>query len=74
MITLRRIIPNVWDVFQSHGLQDPNQSKKDLTKGVSLLSQMACSLILCNCFNFTTSVDLGTAGDVHYSIDTSLLK
>lgn len=41
------------ECIQSHGSQDPkqlksNKSKKDPTEEVTLLSQAACSVILCN--------------------------
>ena len=53
-------------------LQDPNQSKsnkskKDPMEGVTLLSQVAYSVILCNSFNFPRSVNLGIAGGVGYN-------
>ena len=53
MITVSRIIPNVWSALQSHGPQDPNQtesnkSKKDPAEGVTLLGQVVCSVVLCN--------------------------
>ena len=45
MITLRRIIPNVWSAVCSYGPQEPNQSKsnkskKDPIERVTFLSQL----------------------------------
>lgn len=53
MIVISRIIPDAWSVLQSHGPQDPNQSKsnkskKDPVERVTFLSKVAYSAILCN--------------------------
>lgn len=48
LTTISIIIPNVLSALQSHNPQNPNQSKKDPIEGVTLLSQMVCSVILCN--------------------------
>lgn len=48
ILTTSRIIPNVWGDIWSYNLQEPNQPKKDLVEGVTFLSQVAFSVILCN--------------------------
>lgn len=53
MTTIRRIIPHVWSAPQTHGPQDPNQSKstkseKNPVERITFLSQVACSVILHN--------------------------
>ena len=53
MIIISRIIPNVWHALWSYGSPRPkqiniNKSEKYPIEGVTLLSQMACSVSLCN--------------------------
>lgn len=54
MITIGRMIPNVWSALWSrHGPQDSNQSgsnksEKDPTEGVAFLNQLAGSVVSCS--------------------------
>ena len=48
-LTVSRIVATVWYALRSPDSQDPNQSKKDLLEGVTLLSQVAYSVVLCSC-------------------------
>ena len=52
MVIISRIVPHVCSALQSHSPEYTNQSqnilKKDPSEGVTLLSQLACSVILCN--------------------------
>lgn len=50
------------------------KSKKGPVEGVTLLNQVAYSMILCNNFQLPQSADPGTAGGVDHSTDTYLLK
>lgn len=71
MITISRIIPDVWSALQSHGPQNSNQSKKVPVEGLTLVSQVACIVIL-HYFIFPRSANPGIAGGVSHSTDTLL--
>ena len=58
---INRIIPNIFSALWSHGPQDSNQSKskkskKDSAEGVTILSQVDCSVILCNWVSTSSEV------------------
>lgn len=77
MITISRIIPSVRRALQSHSPQDSQQlkSKKDPAEEVIVLSQAACSVILCNYVSISPrSINPEIAGGVGHGRGISLLS
>lgn len=71
MVTISRVIPNVWSALWNLGPQDPNQSElktseKDPSEGVTFLSHLS--------INFPRSVNPSVAGGVVHRTDTFLLS
>lgn len=63
MIIISRII-SMWGVYfgalfpRTHTSQNRTSQRKTAIKGVTLLSQLACSVIFCNCVS--TSLEVST--------------
>lgn len=81
MITIGRMIPNVWSALWSrHGPQDSNQSgsnksEKDPTEGVAFLNQLAGSVVSCSWDStFPRRIHPSATGSVGRSTITSPLN
>lgn len=51
---------------------EANKSKKDSTEGVTFLSQLDCSVVLCSCVSASPEVS-SVASDIGHNVYTSLL-